>query len=300
MDKMLLKENRIHGDVSFPLNAYYMDIPAGGTVLECHWHEEMEFLMLTSGKAWFQIETGYYEVHAGECIFVNSGELHAGFPAGASPCEYRAVVFSPSMLFSSPFDLVRTRYVDPVIKNEIAVRRHIKGAESWERELLAGLKKLLELLYAKPAAYELLVKAELFGMFALITANSMSSIAAAEKSQDHLRLEKLKAALKYIQDNYYKKLSTLDLSTHLDMSEGHFCRIFKQYIKKTPVEYLNYYRITRAARLLEETGMKVLEVAMEVGFDNLSYFIGTFRRYIGMTPSMYRNSRKQRNLTPAQ
>jgi AraC-like DNA-binding protein len=293
MDKMLLKEDRVHGDVSFPINDYYMYIPAGSVVLECHWHEEMEFLMLTSGEAQFQIETGYYDVHAGECIFVNSGELHAGFPAGLSSCEFRAVVFSPSLLYSSPFDLVRTRYVDPIIKNEITVKRHIRGAESWERELLAGLKKLLKLLDEKPAAYELLVKAELHGIFALIASNSISSLTGAEKNHDHLRLEKLKSALKYIQDNYYKKLSTVDLSAHLDMSEGHFCRIFKQYIKKTPVEYLNYYRITRAARLLEETDMKVLEVAMEVGFDNLSYFIGTFRRYIGMTPSMFRNNRKQ-------
>ncbi len=292
MDKFLLKENRIHGDASFPLSGYYMNIPAGGIVLDCHWHEEMELLTVTSGMAQFRIETGYYEVHAGECIFVNAGELHAGFPIGSSSCEFKAVVFSPSLLSGSSFDLVWTRYIDPVIKNEIAVKRHIKGTESWERDLLSKLVKLLELLDAKPAAYELLAKSELFGIFALIAANSISAITAVDKSQDHLRLEKLKAALKYIQDNYSKKLSTLDLSILLDISEGHFCRIFKQYIKKTPLEYLNYYRITRAARLLEQTDMKVLEVAMEVGFDNLSYFIGTFRRHMGMTPSNFRSSRK--------
>ena len=43
MDKLLLKEDRIHGDASFPLDSYHMDIPSGSIVLDCHWHEEMEF-----------------------------------------------------------------------------------------------------------------------------------------------------------------------------------------------------------------------------------------------------------------
>ena len=291
MDKLLLKEDRVHGDVSFPLGSYYMEIPSGSIVLNCHWHEEMEFLLVTSGKAQFRIETDYYEVSEGECIFINSGELHAGFQADGSPCTYRAVVFSPSLLYSSSFDLTRTNYVDPILKNSLIVKRHITASPGWQSELLGRLEKLLGYLRGKPPAYELLVKSELFGIFALLSANCVSAANTPERSQDHFRLEKLKTALKYIQDNYSKKISTLDIAACVDMSEGHFCRIFKHYVKKTPVEYLNYYRITRAARLLEETGMKVLEVAMEVGFDNMSYFTGLFRRHMGMPPSKYRNAR---------
>ncbi|HOJ80448.1 MAG TPA: AraC family transcriptional regulator [Clostridiales bacterium] len=291
MDKLLLKEDRVHGDVSFPLGSYYMEIPSGSVVLDCHWHEEMELLLVTSGKAQFRIEAEYYEVHQGECIFVNSGELHAGFQIDKSPCSYKALVFSPSLLYSSSFDLTRTNYVDPIMKNSLIVKRHITASPGWQSELLGRLEMLLRYLDARPPAYELLVKSELFGIFALLSANCISSANTPERSQDHFRLEKLKTALKYIQDNYSKKISTFDIAASVDMSEGHFCRLFKHYVKKTPVEYLNYYRITRAARLLEETGMKVLEVAMEVGFDNLSYFIGTFKRHMGMTPSKYRSLR---------
>lgn len=291
MDKLLLKEDRIHGDVSFPLGSYYMEIPPGSDVLDCHWHEEMEFLLLTSGRAQFRIETEYYEVCEGECIFVNSGELHAGFRTDDSPCSFKALVFSPSILYSSAFDLARVNYVDPVMKNSLIVKRHITASPGWQSELLGRLQKSFRYLDNKPPAYELLVKSELFGIFALLSANGIPAANAAERGQDHFRLEKLKSALKYIQDNYSRKISTIDIAASVDMSEGHFCRVFKHYMNKTPVEYLNYYRITRAARLLEETGMKVLEVAMEVGFDNLSYFIGLFKRHMGMTPSKYRSSR---------
>jgi AraC-like DNA-binding protein len=291
MDKLLLKEDRVHGDVSFPLGSYHMEIPSGSIVLDCHWHEEMEFLLVTSGKAQFRVDINYYEVNEGECIFINSGELHAGFRTDRSRCSFKALVFSPSMLYSSSFDLTRTGYIDPMMKNSLIVKRHITASAGWQAELLGRLEKLLNYMDEKPPAYELLVKSELFGIFALLSANCVSAVNTAERSQDHFRLEKLKSALKYIQDNHSTKISTLDIATCIDMSEGHFCRIFKQYVKKTPVEYLNHYRITRAARLLEETGMKVLEVAMEVGFDNLSYFISTFKRHTGMTPSQYRSMR---------
>lgn len=289
MDKALLKENRIHGDITFPLNAYYMEIQPGSVVLDCHWHEEMEFLVVTSGKAVFQIEADYCNVMAGEGIFVNSGELHAGYPLEESRCTYEAIVFNASLLHGGSFDLIRSKYITPLMENRLCFKRHFTGAEQWQRELLERLLKASRQVLNKTAAYELSAKSELLGVLSLLYANSKPAAPAAEKTPEYLRLEKLKSALIYIQENYPQKMSTMDMSNSLGMSEGHFCRIFKQYFKRTPVEYLNYYRIARAARLLEDTDLKVLEVAMEVGFDNLSYFIGTFRHYMGTTPSKYRN-----------
>lgn len=291
MNKELLKENRVHGDISFPLSAYYMDIPAGvGVVLDCHWHEELEFLMVTSGKAVFQIDTNYYEVHEGEGIFVNSGEVHAGYPLDNSQCSFKAVVFSTALLQNGSFDLIQTKYLDPLIKNRFSFNRHITGAEVWEHELLQRLSRAIDHSLQHSPAYEMLVKSELYGIFSLIVLNSTPEQASSESNTDSYRIEKLKKALQFMQDNSSKKLSTMDISSHLNMSEGHFCRLFKQYFKRTPVEYLNYYRISRAARLLKDTELKVLEIAMEVGFDNLSYFIGTFKHYMGSTPSKYRKA----------
>lgn len=292
MDKALLKENRVHGNISFPLDAYHMKVSPGGIVLDCHWHDELEFLVVTAGKAIFQIEADYFPVQAGEGIFVNAGELHAGYPLDDNPCSYKAIVFNAAMLHSGLFDSIMTDYIDPIIKNRLLFKRHFIGHQSWERELLLRALRAVEHTLNRSAAYELSAKSELLAILALLFTNSTPASTTIEKTPEYFRLERMKNALKYIQDNYSRKLSTLDISSYLNMSEGHFCRLFKQYFKRTPVEYLNYYRITRAARLLKETDQKVLEVAMEVGFDNISYFIGIFKRYMGVTPSKYRNQRK--------
>ena len=52
MDKLLLKEDSDTRGRVVPAGFYtYMEIPPGSDVLDCHWHEEMEFLLLTSGRA---------------------------------------------------------------------------------------------------------------------------------------------------------------------------------------------------------------------------------------------------------
>ena len=77
------------------------------------------------------------------------------------------------------------------------------------------------------------------------------------------------------------------------MSEGHFCRTFKEYTLKTPVEYINSLRVARAMELLNSTDMKIVDVAMETGFNNQSYFIGVFSKFVGTTPAKFRKTEKR-------
>ena len=72
------------------------------------------------------------------------------------------------------------------------------------------------------------------------------------------------------------------------LSTGHFCRLFKRYTFKTPVQYVNGVRLSAAADLLLESGRKELDIALETGFNSLSYFIGVFKQSMGCTPTEFR------------
>ena len=54
------------------------------------------------------------------------------------------------------------------------------------------------------------------------------------------------------------------------------------------INYLKDYRLTMAARLLQSSDSSVLNIAAEVGFDNLSYFNRAFKEKFGVTPLKYR------------
>ena len=63
---------------------------------------------------------------------------------------------------------------------------------------------------------------------------------------------------------------------------------FRKKFGKTFKEYLNEYRIKKAAELLATTNMRVYQVSEAVGYQSLDYFISKFVQIEGHTPSQYR------------
>ena len=92
----------------------------------------------------------------------------------------------------------------------------------------------------------------------------------------------------YIDHNYKQKLTVMELASQIQMSEGHFSRFFKSLVRMTPMEYINTTRINKACTLLQKSDRKMLDIAMDVGFQNQSYFIRLFKKQKGCTPREYR------------
>lgn len=290
MDRNTLKENRFHGDGMLPLCAYHMNNITGQNILDCHWHNELEFLLITEGKTIFQIEASCFEVAAGQAVFLNSGELHAAFSCGSPSCSFSALVFDPIILFSRTYDAIQVNFIDPVIKNQLSLQKHIKNDTEWEKDIVGHLKEIFRAFDSRCETFELLIKAHLYMIFSALIANSNKELYKNNNSTDLYKIERLKEVLNYIHTNYNQKITLKELARLINMSEGHFCRFFKQMTRRTPIDYINYYRINQAAKLLESTDKRVFDIAMDVGFYNFSYFINIFSIYMKCTPSEYRKS----------
>ncbi len=91
-------------------------------------------------------------------------------------------------------------------------------------------------------------------------------------------------------EHYKERILIQELASLIPMSEGHFCRFFKSIVKKTPVEYLNFLRVEKAMKRLEDPRIIIIDVASEVGFESPSYFIKTFKALKQMTPTDYRKT----------
>lgn len=66
------------------------------------------------------------------------------------------------------------------------------------------------------------------------------------------------------------------------------CKIFKEFLGKTPIEYLTEYRINKSIGLLKTTDMSITEIAVSCGFCGSSYFTETFVKIMKCTPSGFR------------
>ncbi len=65
-------------------------------------------------------------------------------------------------------------------------------------------------------------------------------------------------------------------------------RFFREIAGVSPIRYLISYRLERACSLLVHTTQSVTDIALECGFENISYFIRKFREEKGCTPKEYR------------
>lgn len=88
----------------------------------------------------------------------------------------------------------------------------------------------------------------------------------------------------------------LDLATVAGvagLSPFHFGRLFKEFTGQSPHQYLLLKRLELAATLLRETELRVTEVALSVGFQDVTNFARAFRRHTGLSPSHYRRRPEQ-------
>ena len=95
----------------------------------------------------------------------------------------------------------------------------------------------------------------------------------------------------YAETYYRNELSLKQLANLYFINEKYIGRLFKKQIGCSFREYLNRIRIEKAAELLINTDMKVIDIAYETGFGNVTYFNRVFASQRGCTPVEYRRSR---------
>ncbi|WP_258166610.1 helix-turn-helix transcriptional regulator [Paenibacillus sp. PCH8] len=95
-------------------------------------------------------------------------------------------------------------------------------------------------------------------------------------------------AKRYIHDNYDKDLNREDVAASVFLTPDYLAKVFKQESGLTMKEYLNQYRIEAAKRMLIESRMSIGQVAIETGYDTISYFSTVFKKLAGETPNAYR------------
>lgn len=96
--------------------------------------------------------------------------------------------------------------------------------------------------------------------------------------------------LSYIGENYRSDISLASAGKALNMSPNYVSQLFKKESGETFVHYITQLRMDDAVRLLTTTNMPVVDIAMQVGFNDYFYFLKTFKRVKKKTPSQYRQS----------
>ncbi len=273
-------EVKEHTPIDFPYNTYLCSIPLDFKSVNIHWHDEIEIIVIKKGTGIISVDLVSHDVNAGDIIFIFSGQLHSIEQKDNFLMEYENILFKPALLKASGPDLCNDSFLQPLFSGRIKIHPVLS------HEKICKLIEEIDLLCDnKPYGYQLIVKSNLLSIiFELIHNFSNTQITPVNTKA----LEKIKTILSYIADNYSTGITIEEIAEHCYYSKSHFMKFFKENMGTGFIQYLNDYRLEIAAAKLIKTNENILNIASNVGFENLSYFNRAFKKKYGISPGIYR------------
>lgn len=95
--------------------------------------------------------------------------------------------------------------------------------------------------------------------------------------------------IQFLQSNYARKITLDEAAEYVHISPTYLSRVFKRETGSSMVDFLNRIRIEKSKELLMNDKIRLIEVALQCGFESQSYFNRMFKQLSGMTPQQYRN-----------
>ena len=245
----------------------------------CHWHDDLEFIYVLDGEMKYDINGKSILLKSQDAIMVNSRQMHYGYAYGKNDCTFIVVLFHP-MLCSSCHEIYR-RFLKPMIENENLEYMYLDAS----MKLL--LEDIVSIRNESTKGYELNIIGLLHILMGKLYQCSLSDdlVETTTLSSDILIQKKM---VSFIYQNYTEKITLNSIADAGSVCRSKCCKIFKQYLQQSPIDFLNSYRMKVSRNLLRTTDMQITDIALSCGFQHVSYYSELFMRYYQCTPREYR------------
>ena len=278
-----LKENKPHGTKDDPFSIYHIANAKRSFQIPIHWHDEFEIIYVKSGFLTVSISGENYIGKPGDAFVVSPGNLHfMGSQTGN--VDYFTFLFPLKYISFRTDDILDDKLLEPLNSGHLIISPEIEDTVKEQCE------QLVEIYGAKKEESQSKITAQIKTKIILlqfilelwkkgfIVENDTSGKNTVEKEM-----------VSYIQQNFTGKILLKEFGEQFHLSEKYISRYFKEHFHITISQYVTYLRLDHAKQLLQDTDIPVTEVAMQSGYQNVSYFIRSFKKTYGMSPLKYRN-----------
>jgi len=260
-----------------------------------HTHEFIEIQYIWNGSGYQVINGETTYVERGDLLFLNFGTSHSieALPElTITNCLLKPEFVSEELMDSdNALDMLNLSLFKDFRQGtaeHLVPKIRFHGRDMAEMEIV--IKSMQHEFDGKKPGYRTILKSYVYIL--------MTKIFRAVKESDSLNIYNevgriAPEVLKYIEENYNRKLSLSELARIGCYNPSYFSRIFKECFGKSVTEYINGKRIAASAELLEKTDLSIEVIASKTGFNDSKRFYYLFKKHTGMTPHNYRKNIKK-------
>jgi two-component system response regulator YesN len=238
--------------------------------------------LLTDENQRFYLEAGALVKHRAETVSDEDLFIHY---------DNASTELREALIGKSPTEVGR---IAEVWMDKVKARKYPPAAvKDWTLKLLLDLKlKLRTLQYVQAGqSADTLHKeiSEIDSIHELLDWLKCQLTAAAGEHPAFVgKRPEVKEACQYVSLNLNRRISLDEVADLLHLNASYFSRMFKKETGETFIEYVTRMKMERAKEMLDRTSSSVGEICEQLGYDNQSYFIKTFKAHSGATPMEYR------------
>jgi len=270
-----------------------------------HVVQNYELIFVFQGILNISLDGNSFSAKAGDCILLKHKQIFSSGTDQDNPCKYYIIHFIieekiDDISFGEAVNQINDFVKDCNIDDEdvfsmpqIEFKRIYLlekynlslNKEEFFNILERAISEKSHLALSGDALISLYLSEILFMLSRLTFTSNEKNIFLIE---DHSAPKMVQEIIFYIHDNFMHHIELKSLAELTGVSHQFLIRLFKKATGKTPIEYINLYRIKESKKLLKYTSLSIKEICFEVGFENPYYFSRVFKKLEGNTPSRFR------------
>ena len=256
----------------------------GEMINNLHFHNLMEIGCCISGEGEMILDGESKKYKAGNFTIIPINFPHNTVSKKGTKSYWEYIFCDPEDILNRAFPNNRP-FVESTLKR-LNSKVYFCHSEK-EPELYSVIKSIFEEMRNKKAYYCEKTIMLCNSLFFEVARKNTSDTSAETEYRD---MSVISAAISYIGKNYAKPIRIKDVADRCNMSETNFRRLFSAYMGRTPLEYFNLIRINKACELIKSTLYSMEDIAMKVGYSQMSTFNRNFKKIIGESPYRWKRN----------
>ena len=258
-----------------------------------HSGRRMDYNHLTlviSGSCECRIANRTYDVRAGDLLFIPAEKFYR--LTTSDHCEYCFACFYSGYEKADENDIkgclrelpeVKQKFYLPNTDSDIiCLAEHTKPDAATYSNMLALFTRGQSLYSTGRYLDRLMI--DVYFLEMLIFASKTACSGSDQTGKYSLSLERM---LRYVNENFTRRMTPESLSEQFSLSKEHICSLFRKELGMTVSEYVNMVKLNHAVELLSNSSMNVSQISEYLGYSSVYYFSRLFKRRNGVSPTGY-------------